>query len=253
MKKKNTRLKILIGLLIILILGIPSYIFIVRFNKKVEVISDLAYDYNKFSGYEIYLPENNTYVPYLVLTNNYQGNTLLLRKKLMDKQRLFNDYLAVYENSIIDNYLNSEYLAMFPENISNLIVPTDIEVTPETSLYSVNKALYSINRKAFLLSFREVGYDEHLMAVDEGIRLKYFENIDNRIAYRKDRPLSWWLRTPYIGFNSVVWSVGGDGVMTEISTSYTNGIRPAFCLPPNTKVTTSSNIIEGETVYILDI
>lgn len=49
-------------------------------NKNIEPtkLEDIAYDVNESYGYTVYLKENDEYVPYLVLTNNYNGNCLLL-------------------------------------------------------------------------------------------------------------------------------------------------------------------------------
>ena len=98
-----------IGLLVILIFsGCHS-------RKEVTKISDLAYDENKESGYTVYIQENSKYVPYLVLTNNYNGNTLLLRKDILDELRAYNDYFAYYKDSIIDKYLNNEFYNLLGE------------------------------------------------------------------------------------------------------------------------------------------
>ncbi len=54
-------------------------------------ISDIAYDRIFRSDYTVYIKENDEYAPYLVLTNNYNGNTLLLRQYLLDETRAYKE------------------------------------------------------------------------------------------------------------------------------------------------------------------
>ena len=51
----------------------------------VEKLEDIAYDVNPSGEYTVYLEENGIYKPYLVLTNNYNGNCLLLRKHVLNE------------------------------------------------------------------------------------------------------------------------------------------------------------------------
>lgn len=77
-------------------------------------VSDLAYDEADSINY-IYIMENGKYTPFLVLTDDYNGSTLLLRKEVLDENRRFNNYSAYYANSEIDLYLNEEYLKSLTE------------------------------------------------------------------------------------------------------------------------------------------
>lgn len=221
------------------------------FQEDIKTISQLAYDSNNTSNNEIYILENGEYVPYLVLTEDYEGNTLILRKEIMITPKRFNDYMSLYENSEIDIFLNTEYLEMLSDDVQDKVVSVDIEVTSKESLNIGGKDIYKIMRKAFLLSFTEVGYYDHAMAPVEGKTLKYFDDISKRVAVRGNEPYSWWLRTPYTAFETVSWSVGGDGAQTELSVEYVNGIRPALCLPSDMDIHLSDDIVSGKEVYIL--
>jgi hypothetical protein len=48
-------------------------------------LRNIAYDVNRKYGYTVYLHEQSGYFPYLVLTGNYNGSALLLRKYLLDQ------------------------------------------------------------------------------------------------------------------------------------------------------------------------
>ena len=82
-------------------------------TKPVNTIADLAYGNNTVPN-RIYIVENEQYVPYLVLTDDYNGNCLLLREYLLDEPMQYNDpniyYSGYYENSTIDQYLNNDFL-----------------------------------------------------------------------------------------------------------------------------------------------
>ncbi len=218
------------------------------FEKPVDKLSDLADGNNK----EIYLMENGVYVPYIVLDDDYRGNIFLLRKELISELRSISDHSSEYENSPIDTYLSSEFLALFSDEISNQIISTEIEVTSKEALYQAGKDTHTISRKAFLLSYSEVSYDEHSMAAEEGVSLSYFSDDQSRIAYKDGKPCSWWLRTPYTNYDSVTWSVGADGMKTELSSATENGIRPAFCLSGDVNIKESTEIIDGETVFVIE-
>lgn len=218
------------------------------FDRPADTLSDLAKEKNK----EVYLKENDIYVPYLILDENYRGNILLLRKDVMNEFRSISDYSSEYEDSYIDTYLSDEYLDLFSDEIIKQIVSIDIEVTSKEALYQAGKDTHTISRKAFLLSYDEVNYSEHSMAPNEGATLSYFTNDQSRVAYRDGEPCSWWLRTPYTGYDSVTWSVGGDGVKTELSSTTENGIRPAFCLSGNVNIKESTEVINGETVFVIE-
>ena len=54
-----------------------------------ETLRDLAYDAG--GSVRVYLQESGSYVPYLVLTQDYGGNCLLLREYLLDEPRIYNE------------------------------------------------------------------------------------------------------------------------------------------------------------------
>lgn len=221
-------------------------------EKSVETLFDLTNAGKDSFAREVYLLENGLYVPYIVLSSDYKGQVLLLRKNIMNHFKAIGNYSAEYQNSSIDQYLSSEYLSLFPDEFVEKIVTVDIEVTTKDSLYSTDGETETISRKAFLLSYTEMNYSEHSMAVTEGKALRYFSDDKSRIAYWGNKPSGWWLRTPYTGYDSVTWAVDGSGMKTELSSSYENGIRPAICLPKTIAVMESTEVIAGKSVYIIE-
>lgn len=212
-------------------------------NKNIEPtkLEDIAYDVNESYGYTVYLKENDEYVPYLVLTNNYNGNCLLLRKYLLDEPMRYNstayrknNYYATCE---IDTYLNSSFLSLFSENMQKNIEDTNIEIISWRSIGLGGSKTEFIKRKVFLLSLKETAH--HAYRLEEGKKLEYF-NIDEKKkrleAKTQDEIIhNWFLRTPESNTRDMICyiEIGGvcrsAGILTIAGyTSYY--VRPALCI-----------------------
>jgi hypothetical protein len=115
------------------------------------------------------------------------------------------------------------------------------------------KVTCQIERKVFLLSGTETGfkYREAVLPV-EGKKLTYFEEIENRIAYKNGVANPWLLRTPTVAYDSAASAVSPEGLIATLNAFGVSGVRPAFCLPPTTPITTDDTIVPGETVYVID-
>ena len=112
---KNKKLLLLIILTLLLLFtacGKASEKEKKKVNNPPEYISDIAFDNNSDSDNIVYIKEGDKYVPYIVLTDDYYGNALLLRK-CVDESHIYNtagnDYNSYYGESEIDRYLNNEY------------------------------------------------------------------------------------------------------------------------------------------------
>ena len=224
-------------------------------NNIHNEIKEIAYDVNKDYGYTVYIKENLTFVPYLVLTDNYNGNVLLLRKYVLNEEKIFNPskrYSGYYENSSIDEYLNKDFFNNFHPEVQNKIIDSKLVITAKSSVGICGTTTTDITRKVFLLSYTELGLTKYAVAAVEGEALKYFDNATSRIAYCKTGDAcGWWLRSPFTTYDTLVWSVGYDSTSGEVSASYTNGVRPAFCVDGKMLIETNDEIIKGETIYIL--
>lgn len=230
-------------------------------DKESQYIIDdkLGYlSYDEFMDEEniIYLEENDGYQPYIVLTNNYDGKTLLLRKYLLQDFIRMHDYYAQYEDCEMDNYLNKEFFNSLSSGIQEKFENTNIVVTEQAWQGARdNGKTYSINRKVFLLSSAELGDAFDYIVQKEGKALKYFEHDENWFAYLENNNMKgypWWLRTNDIMTESCFWFVAGDEPITSRINSFdTNGVRPAFCLDSDLEIEKSNQVVDGEEVYIL--
>ncbi|MBQ7681000.1 MAG: hypothetical protein IJT31_02155 [Oscillibacter sp.] len=213
-------------------------------------VGALSYEANPDSC-TVYLPEDGAYVPFLVLTADYAGNTLLLRRDVLPEVRPFNNYSAVYPDSDIDRYLNTEYV-QYLDAVQPLIPFVDITVTAPDALGVSGDAVQTISREIFLLSCTETGFTDLVNAGKEGDALSYFGTPEHRTATRENgAAVSWWLRTPDTYYLSAAYGIGPDGSLGSGNAYNENGIRPAFCVPSDTVAFPTTDILPGQTVYFL--
>ncbi len=222
-----------------------------------RTLQEIAFDVNSSYGYTVYINEQSGYAPYLVLTDNYNGNTLLLRKYLLQQTHTFHDYNNViyacyYANSSIDQYLNKDYLAALDSRLQNLIAACQITITAKSSISVEGEQTEDITRKVFLLSHTELCLPDSMAACKEGKPLRYFKDDKNQIAYRQNNEAwSWWLRTSCTQYDNTAWGIGPHGVTDGVQIDYKNGVRPAFCLKDAQEIETNNDIVPGQSVYVL--
>lgn len=215
-------------------------------SESVTKISDIAY--GKSTDNTVYILENEHYVPFLVLTNDYYGDTLLLRRDVKSPGR-FNEYSSFYENSEIDHYLNHGYLEEISSALPHIQL-TNLDVTDEKALGKSGTETKTIKRNVFLLSCTEIGIDSVVNMGDEGLCLSYFSESENRIAYRDGSVSSWWLRTPNTYYRSCVYVVGDNNKIGFSNAYDNNGIRPAFCVKNDSKIELKDGIVDNQMVYV---
>jgi hypothetical protein len=208
-------------------------------------LQNAVFNHGRDSPYKIYIEENGGNILYLVLTDDYNGNCLLLREHLLDEPRIFNKHglnSAYYENSEIDLYLNNGFLKTLSPAVKDKIADSTITITAKESIGVCGTKTQSITRQVFLLSYTEVGGAKSSTNVSEGIALKYFDSKNSLVAKTASGEISsWWLRTPNTWYYNVVCAVTADGVigMTSVGGTegdYVNGVRPAFCLSQDTEI-----------------
>ena len=232
--------------------------------KKPTRLNDLAYDVNKQHGYTVYVEEKSGYVPYLVLTNNYEGNrnVLLVRKHILEEHQPYNvDYNtnAYYEESYIDQYLNAGYLLTLSPGVQECMVNSRIRIQ-NSSVWSGGGPrgepdITYIDRKVFLLSFMEVAPASIGSFPKDGKGLRYFkDNINRFIAQDASGELtSWTLRS---GLAEDIMSniiITYDKRVSSCSIFDSMGIRPAFCLSRDMEIVEDNTIKEGLNVFVLKV
>jgi hypothetical protein len=238
---------------------------VIQTPHKISTVSELAYEKTMNQDCVVYIEEKDGYAPYLVLTANsgdYGGNTLLLRKFVLDEHMAFNEnkrYGSHYENSYVDIFLKEEFYENLPATTKEIIVDTSVEITAITSYGAGKRETTHINRKVFLLAFSEVAQRKSRTNLTEGEPLAYFAELESRIAYHENGDVAgWWLRTPNVGSTTAINGVNTEGIVAfvalETIAGMTEGaVRPAFCVENTIPVIQSESVIEGQTVYIFDL
>ena len=207
-----------------------------------DIINDHAYKTtigNIVIGTEFVLSEGGIRVPFIKLTSEYGGTArcLVIRKNIYKKDVLStSDQGNNYENCQTDLWLNDEtagYLSLLESNILGNILAVPVD----TAAGTYPKVLKTIQRKAFLLSRRELGFSQDKINLYEGIPITYFNSDVRRTAQYNGAAADYWTRTPISGNTSESNCVNSAGnYTTQLSYSYVAGIRPAFTLPSDFEI-----------------
>lgn len=218
-------------------------------KADMQTISDISYN-NCEEDNLIYIKENERYVPFIVVTDDYGGKTLLVRKDVIEIPRKIDCNSSYYEGSDIDKYLNEIYLPKI--DYSGFIVEdSKIAITMYSSIGTTGIETKTINRKVFLLSCTEIGINCSMNVATEGEKLSYFEEEKNRVAYCNGNATGWWLRTPNTYYLSCTYSIGANNKVGYTNSYDANGIRPAFCVSDNLEIQLKGGVVENQMVYVL--
>lgn len=272
-KERKWKTLIIIGVSIMILLIMSTIITMINTPILEEnTIGYISHDYNSTLGYTIYIKEDNEYVPYLVLTYNYNNtnNALCLRKNVVggskyiedyngtiSKDRIYDGWLemqsdAKYQETDVDKYLTGEFLKRFDTNLLSKICNTKLSF----SEYGYEKGVYhnyELNRQFFILSLTELNYrgTNHDNQTKNTMKLKYF-NSNNLMAFNDSGIESpYWTRTAY--FASEYYMVGYTGGITTTGDSAKFGVRPAFTIANDTKLTKIYDQNLMQDIYVLDI
>ena len=214
-------------------------------------------------GTEIILNENGAPINYLIVNQGIPENsslydascdgTWLLRKDIYENRQWHSSNNNDYENSTIDNYLNTTFLNLFEANIRDAIKQVKLPYRKGAGYgKTVTSGASGLSAKIFLLSSTEVSFNHDYMPTNEGAELSYFagcadNGADNkRIAYRNSSATGWCLRSPYCnsgrGSTYALYVISnGDWDHDYCSSSF--GIRPALVLPFNLKLADSQIVV----------
>ena len=148
------------------------------------------------------------------------ANGAWLTQKNINAKRLFN----TNNNQIYDSELGPQLEQYYVDNIDSKLQPYILTPTLPIAAGSSIGAT-TITRKVFLLSITETGA---ATLNNDGSKLSYFSNNNNRIAYYQDSPEIWWTRSPVSDFSNRVYCVGTNGGLSSNIASNSYGVRPTF-------------------------
>lgn len=210
---------------------------------------------------EVLVNENGTPVTYIVVhqgrpSSLYDAScdgTWLLRKDIKENRKWNSSNNNDYENSTIDNYLNTTFLNLFESNIRDAIKQVKIPYRKGAGYgKTVTSGSSGLSTKIFLLSSTEVNLVHGYEPTNEGACLSYFSGTaqhgaDNkRVAKLNGSATRWWLRSPCCSSDygsSHALLVRDDGDWYYNGCPFLCGVRPALVLP-STFVFLKSEVVQ---------
>ena len=215
---------------------------------------------SKAVGSTVKLKVNGTAKNFIVVHQGKPGSmydascdgTWLLMQDCYESRQWHSSNNNDYENSTIDNYLNTTFLNLFESNIRDAIKQVKIPYRKGAGYgKTVTSGSSGLSTKIFLLSSTEVNLVHGYEPTNEGACLSYFSGTaqngaDNkRVAKLNGSATFWWLRSPYCYSGSgstVALLVVNDGNWNSNYCSNSYGIRPALVLPSNLLVSDDGSV-----------
>ena len=215
---------------------------------------------SKAVGSTVKLKVNGTAKNFIVVHQGKPGSmydascdgTWLLMQDCYESRQWHSSNNNDYENSTIDNYLNTTFLNLFESNIRDAIKQVKIPYRKGAGYgKTVTSGSSGLSTKIFLLSSTEVNLVHGYEPTNEGACLSYFSGTaqngaDNkRVAKLNGSAAGWWLRSPYCdssnGSSHALYVLSnGDWSHGYCSNSY--GIRPALVLPSSLLVSADGSV-----------
>lgn len=215
---------------------------------------------SKAVGSTVKLKVNGTAKNFIVVHQGKPGSmydascngTWLLMQDCYESRQWHSSNNNDYENSTIDNYLNTTFLNLFESNIRDAIKQVKIPYRKGAGYgKTVTSGASGLSTKIFLLSSTEVNLVHGYEPTNEGACLSYFSGTaqngaDNkRVAKLNGSATFWWLRSPCCNSNygsSGALFVLNRGNWSDSGCSDSFGIRPALVLPSSLLVSDDGSV-----------
>lgn len=179
----------------------------------------------------------------------------LLLENIYENRQWNSSYVNDYANSTINAYLNGEFFGMLDAGIQSQVKQVKIPYRPGSGRSAnVSSGANGLSCKIFLLSSREIGYNNEFDAPKDGEKLGFFiDNVDdgvaydNRVAKYNGIENEWALRSPYLAigsFGNDLLGIDVDGSMyLYYRPSNPTGIRPTLILPSTALADDDLNVL----------
>ena len=199
------------------------------------------------AGTLIYIDETEsgvtTHVPYIYLGQDENGKARVLRKYVTGAKRMHSSNVASYNGCEMDVWLegaSTGFLSRFDAATRNALENTTLWYSDYNQSGDGTVQYLSIARKAFLLSYKEVGFGGSETGTDFLPALKTFYDTASAATARIGRATSesavfWWLRSGSSAsqFRFVLHSGAPDNHNASITSDYA---RPALSFAAATSV-----------------
>ena len=168
------------------------------------------------------------------------NGTWLLMKNIYERRQWHSSNSNSYKASTIHSYLNSTFLTLLDGDIQSSIKQVKIPYVNGTGGSAVASGANGLNTRIFLLGGYEIGWTQstHSGFPIDGACLSYFNGATNsdHVAYLNGAAATWWLRSVNNSSTQVTWLVHTSGGIGSSASSVASGIRPAFVLDRNFKI-----------------
>lgn len=199
-------------------------------------------------GSIVKINENGSPVNYIVVhqgrpSQMYDAScdgTWLLRQACIKEDGWASNFNLI-DQSYIQEYFNSNMLALYDSEIQGKIKTVKIPYCPGNNSSSVNSGANGLSCKVFPLGAIEVGLLTNSSIPNDGAKLDYFiEGTDSSANDKRTATLKqngavtdWWLRTPYARNREDVCFIQHYGALSWQAPDISAGYRPTIILPTN--------------------
>ena len=197
-------------------------------------------------GSIVKINENGSPVNYIVVhqglpSRMYDAScdgTWLLRQACIEEDGWASNFNLI-DQSYIQEYFNSNMLALYDSEIQGKIKTVKIPYCPGNNSSSVNSGANGLSCKVFPLGAIEVGLLTNSSIPNDGAKLDYFiegtdsSANDKRTATLNGAVTDWWLRTPYARNREDVCFIQHYGALSWQAPDISAGYRPTIILPTN--------------------
>ena len=203
-------------------------------------------------GGVIYLNENGSPVPYIVVNRGIPENsglydsscngTWVLRKDVLKNAVWDAGNSNVVQGADIFSTM-AGLLTLYDSNVQSAIKTVKIPYAVGGGSTTIKSGANGLQCKIFPLSTCEMGFDPVSYVPRDGATLSYFEGLGNfdqkRIAYLNSVAVEWHLRSSFTTDTKSVLRITTGGTYIGGDANEPSGIRPAFILPDAFTVNTS--------------
>lgn len=216
-------------------------------------------------GSTVKLMEGGTAVEYLVVNQGIPENsnlydascdgTWLLRKDCYDTHNWNDRASNVYQTSLVNTFLNTDFLSLLGESQQAIIKEVKIPYTVGAGSSSIMGGEQGLPVKVFLLCSEEIGMAAVSTIPADGAKLSYFESgtgqsaKNKRIANYNGSAINCWLRSPHTGGSitdmRLAWYITTSGILNSAVVTNSYGIRPALVLPSNALFDKTTMLLKG--------
>jgi len=174
------------------------------------------------------------------LYEGFENSVVLLRREIIPNRQWHSSNVNDYASSLINLWLNNEYIDTISQSIRNHIRQVRIPYRAGSGTSTtISSGTNGLQCHVFNLSFTEVGGGTNANAPSDGTIFAHYNELNTanaeirRVAYRSGTAQPWWTRSPILTGAFGAWVVGANGDISGSNANGSLGHRPAFVLPDN--------------------